>query len=161
MSEVMEMIEFDINDLPDMPVFEIWPVGTYDVEGISLDTVQITYGDNSEPAIELKVKLEKVQAIKPADAVAPEVGAVSSWEFRLTGKDERGTAYAQGRIKQLLAAFLPLTGGSTSSTAVARAVPGSKLTIVTGIRLGKLTKEQKAVGEQPRKYPYIDNIFLR
>jgi asparagine synthetase B (glutamine-hydrolysing) len=79
-----------------------------------------------------------------------EVGSTQSWSFFLEGKDERGTNFAQGKIKQLLAPFKTLTGGSGSLPEIARTVPGAKFNIVTDIRTGKLSDEAKKKGEEAK-----------
>jgi len=82
-NEELEMFEFSIDELPDLPEFINWPAGTYQVEGVSLKRRDITIGDDIRAALELTVKLESVVAFKPANATLPEVGATQSWSFFL------------------------------------------------------------------------------
>lgn len=156
----LEMFEFDIADLPDLPSYEEWPAGAYAVEGVSLKARNVEIGNDTRPAVELTIKLEAVNAVKPADAKLPEIGTEKSYTFFLEGKDERGSNFAQGKIKQLLAPFKALTGGSGSLPDIARVIPGAKFNIVTSIRSGKLSPEQKAAGEEARIYGDIKNLFL-
>lgn len=156
----LEMFDFSIDELPDLPEFVTWPVGTYTVEGVSLKRRDIEIGDDTKAAVSLTVKLEAIQAFKPANATLPEIGSEQSWDFFLEGKDERSTNFAQGKIKQLLAPFKTLTGGNGALPEIARVIPGAKFNIVTSIRTSKLTKEQKDNGEEPRVYSSIANLFL-
>lgn len=156
----LEMFEFSIDELPDLPEFVTWPVGTYSVEGVSLKRRDIQVGDDTRAALTLTVKLEAVQAFKPATATLPEMGSQQSWDFFLEGKDERGTNFAQGKIKQLLAPFKTLTGGTGGLPDIARVIPGAKFNIVTSIRSGKVTPEMKANGEDAKVYSGIANLFL-
>lgn len=156
----LEMFEFSIDELPDLPEFVTWPVGTYEVEGVSLKRRDIEIGSDTRAALTLTVKLEAIKAFKPATATLPEVGSTQSWDFFLEGKDERGTNFAQGKIKQLLAPFKALTQGNGSLPAIAQVVPGAKFVIVTSIRTGKVTPEMKAAGEEPKVYSGIANLFI-
>jgi hypothetical protein len=159
-NDELEMFEFSIDDLPDLPEFVTWPVGTYSVEGVSLKRRDIEIGDDTRAAIELTVKLESIVAFKPATATLPEVGSTQSWSFFLEGKDERSTNFAQGKIKQLMAPFKTLTGGSGSLPEIARTIPGAKFNIVTDIRTSKLSDEAKKNGEEAKVYSGIKNLFL-
>lgn len=154
----LEIYDFSIDDLPDLPDFVTWPVGTYQVEGVSLKAR--TVGENERSAIELTVKLEAIAAFKPANATLPDVGSQQSWTFFLEGNDERGTRFAQGKIKQLLAPFKALTGGNGELPEIAKVIPGAKFNIVTSVRSSKLTAEQKASGEEAKVYSDIKNLFL-
>lgn len=154
----LQMYEFSLDDLPDLPEYREWPVGTYEVEGVSLKAVKV--GVNETPAIELSIKLENIVAFKGTEADLPAIGSNKSYSFFLEGKNERGSNFAQGKIKQLLAPFKTLTGGNGALTEIARVIPGAKFKIVTSVRAGKLTDEAKAAGEEAKIYGDIKNLFL-
>ena len=160
----LEMFEFSLDELPDLPEFVTWPAGTYQVEGVSLKRRDVEIGNDVRPALELTVKLDAIVAFKPATATLPEIGATQSWSFFLEGKDERGSNFAQGRIKQVLAPFKVLTGGNGALPEIARVVPGAKFNIVTGIREEKLDKDERErrlqSGETIKTYSDINNLFI-
>lgn len=152
----LAMYDFSIDELPDLPEFVVWPAGVYKVEGVSLKAVSL--GDKS--GLKLTVKLESVEAVKPADAKHPELGTEYSWNFLLEGKSDRATEFAQGKVKHLLAPFKVLTQGNGSLPAIAQVVPGAKFSVVTTVSVSKLTDEQKAAGQEARVNSNLDNIIL-
>ena len=147
--------EFDINSLPELDLRVSWPRGVYDVEGVSLK--QYVNDDNGKTSIGLNVKLDKIVEFLPATLTAEQLPTVGSETRFAWGIDnENGLKFFRHDITPLG----KLTGGNLSSSAIAAAVVGAKLRIVSNVRVSTLTPEQRAAGEEARLFQGIKNIIV-
>lgn len=149
-------IEFDLNELPELPDFISWPAGSYKVEGVSLGTETITFGSKGDVVcVSLKVKLLEVNETKPVDATVPPVNSEQTWNFPLVGDDEEKTTMAQGRIRKLLTP-LAQAFGTTKNLEIYQKFPGYRFTLITSVRV---VKGDKLAGEEDKVYSGIKSII--
>jgi hypothetical protein len=151
MSTELFDVEFDLNDLPELPEFVTWPAGSYEVEGVSLRTED---NEKMGKIIVFEVLLKTVNEVKPADAVLPAVETKQSWNFPFYGKDDRGTEFAQGRIRNILTPFA-IAYGTANSQEIAAKFAGTKFTLITNVRTVK-GKE----GEEDKTYSGIKSVII-
>lgn len=150
-------IEFDLNDLPELPEFVNWPAGSYRVEGIKLGTEVVTFGQKGDiPCVTIKVKLLGINEIKPVDAAQPAEGSQMSWNFPLVGDDEEKTKFAQGRVRKILVPFAEAFG-VTKNLEIYEKFTGTQFTLITNVRV---VKGDKLAGEDDKSYSGIKNIII-
>lgn len=151
-----EMIDFDLNDLPDLPAFVVWPAGSYNVEGVSLSKIDLNFGQEVIPAIELKVKLVKANEVKPATAEPPAEGSEFSWNYPLVADTEEATQKRLGALKRILAP-IGQAFGTSSVPEIAAKFPGSSMLITTSVYV---KKGDKLAGEDDRIYSNLKSLIM-
>ncbi len=151
-----DMIEFDLNDLPELPEFVVWPAGSYNVEGVHFKKVDLTFSNEVIPAIEFKVKLDNINELKAANAVAPADGTTFSWNFPLAADTQEKTDQRLGALRRAVA---PIAAAicSTSSVDIAAAIPGMKMLLTTTVYV---KKGDKLAGEEDKMYSNLKSIVV-
>jgi hypothetical protein len=152
-----DMIEFDLNDLPELPEFVVWPAGSYDVEGVSLKKVDLTFGQDEVAALEFKVKLLKINELKVANSVAPAEGSEFSWNYPLHGDTDKLTERRLGTIKKLLGPIGDAIG-SKSSVEIAQKIPGLQMLITTSVYV---KAGNKLLGEEDKMYSNVRTVLVK
>lgn len=94
MVPIESLMDASIDDIKDVPGFEVPPVGRYKL-GLSLDVKKI----NEHPAIEAALVVRSVVELKNASDTAPEVGAKFSTLFMMDNE------FGQGFFKELAKAL--------------------------------------------------------
>lgn len=151
MSTELFDVEFDLNDLPELPEYVTWPAGSYEVEGVSLRTED---NDKIGKVMVLEVKLLGINETKPADATLPALETKQFWNFPFYGKDDRGTEFAQGRIRSVLTPFA-MAYGTANSQEIAAKFAGTKFTLITNVRTVKGTD-----GADDKTYSGIKSVII-
>jgi hypothetical protein len=121
-----EMLDFNIDELSDMPTFEI-PAGAYRLEGVSLGQIQ-----DPERGTIVTVEMKVIATTELLDPVAKPMqeGATIKfqWPVTATKKDGTentfGTEVNQGQIKYLVKPIATAAGTGTSFAATAAKFPG-------------------------------------
>ena len=89
-----DLLAGDLEDLPDMPVFQTWPAGAYRCN-VSCELKEV----NDKPVVETRYTLKEVLELADSTAVVPLVGATNSEAFFLDN------ALGIGKMKEFLKPF--------------------------------------------------------
>jgi hypothetical protein len=131
-----DMLDFDIEELADMPSFEI-PAGAYRLEGIKLGQTQ-----DAERGTIINVEMKVIATTELVDATAKPMaeGAIIKFNWALTAmkKDgtinEFGTEANQGQIKYLTKPLAAALGTGGSFVALAQKFAGAQFDAIITLR---------------------------
>lgn len=139
-----QMLDFNLDDLEDLPEFPVPPAGVYKLVGVSMTTEQ---REKIGTTVVVKVKLlETLELKNPQTDVALPNGTEVEYSFPLNLPDsEQGTKFSQGGLKAItkpLAAFY----GVPNFVALAEKFPGTEFSAVMTVRVNKDDKDIKYSG---------------
>lgn len=136
------LLDENLDDLPDLPEFVVPPAGAYSAEILSCEEKKI----GEHPAVEMKFKLlETLELANASDApIAP--GTECGVSFMLDNE------FGVGGLK---AAMAPLKAalGTTSARETMAACKGATIMLVTKVRMGK-----KGTDNEEKRYLGIHKI---
>ena len=124
--ELDSILDSSINDLADLPEFQVFPNGVHRVL-ISFETKEV----NKHPCVELKMKaIETVELANPSEDQPLAAGTESGVLFMLDNE------FGQGKFKSIVKQIAAVTGTSSIKETI-EAANGMEVQVVCKVRQNK------------------------